>query len=400
MVLLLETFQVPKGVAGGLEKLLPSTRHLSATDPRDKIFAFLGLSREVGGQDPTINIIPDYAVNVELLYCYTAKLIMLKSVTLSMLCHVQRRPMSSSLPSWVPDWRKPATTRILGEALPGQKPIYTSPKWTLSSQVLDLRMDLRTLKVYGICFDTIEEVRTDLWLADIYNPGQILSWDYAFLKAMHDFMTIPLSARSHENATEGALALTTTMQEIVDWATDPTGLTWTSHWLVRRYLEVQTAGLSVNSRDLGPGGPAWHYFMIKPPPDIFRMVQPQPLMDMPTMQRQSPSHPMQSPASYQAQSLTPSLGESGREITAVHMAIADKIKFGRAMFRTSKTGRVGSCPEWAQPGDMICYLRGATMPMALRPRGEEFTLIGECYVHGKMSESFQDTDEIQSFILV
>lgn len=425
MVLLLEAFQPSQGCVGGLEKLLPSTRHLSATDPRDKVYAFLGLSSRLDERDPRTNINPDYTLDVELLYCYTAKLIMHESVTLSMLCHVQRRPLSSSVPSWVPDWRDPATIRILGETKPGREAIYTSPKWTSSDQILDLRMDLHTLKVYGIAFDTIEEVRTDIWLADKYRPGQIFSLVaniYSFLKNVQDFMTIPLPSRSHDGPMDDPLAMTAIMQEIYLWATQPTGLRWTNHWLIRKYLDVQTAGLSVDLKDLRPGAPAWHYFMEKPPPDIIRRAQTQPPMDMPSMQRWTPSYPIQPrvlPSQVQSatpllpqrrQSLTPypqaqqrtpsHLDNFGPIITVEHMALADKIKYGRAMFRTSKMGRVGLCPEWAQPGDVICYIRGATMPMALRPRGEEFTLIGECYVHGKMSESFQDTEKIRSFILI
>lgn len=422
MVLLLEAFQPSQGWSGGLEKLLPSTRHLSATDPRDKVYAFLGLSHRRDEQDPRSDITPDYTRDVELLYCYTAKLIMHESVTLSMLCHVQRRPLSSSLPSWVPDWREPAAIRILGETRPGRRPIYTSLKWTSSVQVLDLRMDLRTLKVYGISFDTIEEVRTDIWLADRYRPGQTLFLNsnlHAFLKDVHDFMTTPLPARSRAMSMGDVQAMIAVMQEMVDWATQSTGLRWTSQWLIRRYLDVQTAGLSVVTKDLQPGAPAWHYFMEKPPPDILRREK------TPAMQQRSPNYdPIQPPAPfYQMQSATPSgpmlspamfdfsnspaqrmtppnRDHFGAIITAEHMTLAGKIKFGRAMFRTSKLGRVGLCPEWAQPGDVVCYLRGATMPMALRPEGEAFTLVGECYVHEQMSESFQGSDEIRAFILV
>ncbi|KAK8018661.1 hypothetical protein PG991_007851 [Apiospora marii] len=437
MVLLLEAFQPSQGWSGGLEKLLPSTRHLSATDPRDKVYAFLGLSHKRDELDAMTNIPPDYTIDVDLLYCYTAKLIMHESVTLSMLCHVQREPNSSFLPSWVPDWRDPATIRILGETKPGRRPIYSSPKWSSSNQILDLQMDLRTLKVYGISFDTIEEVRTDIWLADKCRPGQTLlplgPNLHAFLKDVHDFMTTPLLARSHDMPTGDVQARLAVMQEMVDWATQSTGLRWTSQWLIQRYMDVQTAGLSVDTKDLRPGAPAWHYFMEKPPPDIIRREDMYPVQRpssnyhpiQPQMQSATPSYntvqppasshqtrsatpsdPMQSPtmidlSDFTTQTTTPpNRGHFGAHITAEHMALADKIKFGRAMFRTSKLAKVGLCPEWAQPGDVVCYLRGATMPMALRPRGEAFTLAGECYVHEKMSESFQSSEEIRSFILV
>ncbi|KAK8098268.1 heterokaryon incompatibility protein-domain-containing protein [Apiospora kogelbergensis] len=263
----------------------------------------------------------------------------LLSSTLGILCHVQRGSTLNGLPSWVPDWREPATSRILGKTRPGRSPIYNIQRWVSSDLILDLRTGLRVLKVYGFCLNRIEEVRTDIWLADVYKPDQAplrLKPDIsAFLKNMHGFMMISRGIRARSDPEIRLGDSITAFQDVLKWGTHPSSLTWTNHWLVRQYLDLQTAGLSLKLDDFEPGHPVWHYFMEKPPPDIFRSSS------MPTQQF-----------------IPPYDDESGPNITAEHMALADKIKQERALFRTSRLGRVGICPEWAQPGDMVCYLRG------------------------------------------
>ena len=38
-----------------------------------------------------------------------------------------------------------------------------------------------------------------------------------------------------------------------------------------------------------------------------------------------------------------------------------------------------------KPGDIICVLFGGKMPFCLRPWGDCYLLVGECYVHGLMN---------------
>jgi hypothetical protein len=40
----------------------------------------------------------------------------------------------------------------------------------------------------------------------------------------------------------------------------------------------------------------------------------------------------------------------------------------------------GIVPEATKPGDMLCFLYGASMPFILRPLGDNFTIVGECYI--------------------
>jgi hypothetical protein len=56
---------------------------------------------------------------------------------------------------------------------------------------------------------------------------------------------------------------------------------------------------------------------------------------------------------------------------------------GRKPFRTQQ-GYIGLGPHIARHGDIVCVLLGAHVPFILRPVGDQYQLLGECYVHGIM----------------
>ncbi|KAH7137001.1 heterokaryon incompatibility protein-domain-containing protein [Dactylonectria estremocensis] len=79
----------------GLLNYLHLTSSYSATDPRDKVFALLGLV-------PGLSIIPDYKEPVEQVFGNLVKESIRATHSLMMLV-LQRKPRRLALPSWVPD---------------------------------------------------------------------------------------------------------------------------------------------------------------------------------------------------------------------------------------------------------------------------------------------------------
>ncbi|CZR69946.1 uncharacterized protein PAC_19847 [Phialocephala subalpina] len=57
---------------------------------------------------------------------------------------------------------------------------------------------------------------------------------------------------------------------------------------------------------------------------------------------------------------------------------------GRMRLMTTRKGYVGFAPKLSQRGDIICVLQGCNIPVVLRPCGEIYNLVGECYIHGIM----------------
>ncbi|KAJ4221509.1 hypothetical protein NW759_006758 [Fusarium solani] len=68
--------------------------------------------------------------------------------------------------------------------------------------------------------------------------------------------------------------------------------------------------------------------------------------------------------------------------------------WGRAMFRTS-SGYVGLGLPNLQPGDRIFLVNGCKAPMAFRPSGNRWKVVGETYVHGIMSGEAFDSSKCE-----
>lgn len=53
-------------------------------------------------------------------------------------------------------------------------------------------------------------------------------------------------------------------------------------------------------------------------------------------------------------------------------------------FVITSNGYYALCPRLVEKGDLVVVLMGCTTPFILRPFGENYHLVGECYVHGIM----------------
>ncbi|KAH8701245.1 hypothetical protein GQ44DRAFT_717897 [Phaeosphaeriaceae sp. PMI808] len=83
--------------------------HLDATNPRDKIFALLGLAADRKELE-LAGIFPDYTKSYEQIYTTTAAVLLQQGhVSLLSMCQIHR---SRRLPSWVPDWSQSITDML------------------------------------------------------------------------------------------------------------------------------------------------------------------------------------------------------------------------------------------------------------------------------------------------
>ncbi|PVI08298.1 hypothetical protein DM02DRAFT_510487 [Periconia macrospinosa] len=91
-----------------LRQLLDTHRFSKSTDPRDKIYAFLGLAdRNMAPfrTDPTA-LTPNYNLSVQEVYTEASRVLLTSYQNLSLLSHVQdpSKTLLPNLPSWVPDY--------------------------------------------------------------------------------------------------------------------------------------------------------------------------------------------------------------------------------------------------------------------------------------------------------
>ena len=72
---------------------------------------------------------------------------------------------------------------------------------------------------------------------------------------------------------------------------------------------------------------------------------------------------------------------------------------GRKPF-LSASGYVGLGPAAMDAGDVIVIFYGAPVSFVLRPKGQEFQLLGEAYIHGIMDGEFMQVNrEVKTFHL-
>ncbi|EUC46970.1 hypothetical protein COCMIDRAFT_91350 [Bipolaris oryzae ATCC 44560] len=99
---------------------------LEATDPRDKVFALLGLANDKDSLE-ALGVVPDYTKSKEEVYT-TAMAAMLRKGHISLLsiCCGMKRP--NGLPSWVPDWSKadPPMFQVIGDDDYSLHPVFNA----------------------------------------------------------------------------------------------------------------------------------------------------------------------------------------------------------------------------------------------------------------------------------
>jgi len=87
-----------------------------ASDPRDHVYAFLGLA-----WDREVDLVPHYEQTYIGVLQDTAVALLNGRCGLDILDFLGRRPMTQTLPSWVPDWHMPPTCNPIMATLPSDR---------------------------------------------------------------------------------------------------------------------------------------------------------------------------------------------------------------------------------------------------------------------------------------
>jgi hypothetical protein len=121
-----------------LSSLLWNIWDRASTDPRDKVFAVLGLLGENKDGDSTME--PDYRKSMDQIYREIAREIIIKESRMDILLAASGVYGNDELPSWVPDWRSEATTR---------RPILLVNRQLLMKLAYPGSMDMAILRGHG-----------------------------------------------------------------------------------------------------------------------------------------------------------------------------------------------------------------------------------------------------------
>ena len=305
--------------------LLQRARRFETTDPRDRIFAVLGLSttdRPTG--DGTLFLEPDYTLTVPQLYLAVAQRIIESDQNLGLLSAVQLRHrdlgLQKEMPTWVPRWNNFSVNILAGVDGKSHK---VAAGLSVPDPVYSIK-ESGFLVVHGLEIDVITRT-TEKMAEDDFRLSDVLAKSHAnshlWRRRFDELLNQPIEPHLK--------ALAWAMTAGKDWADEPIGNP-ESHWLD---FQMWWTSISLqNGCTLDPDGQCSH-------------------------------------------------DDNGGNIKRFLVAASDC--WDRRLFMT-ETGFIGLGPEVLRVGDRVCVLAGGPVPYILREGHEHYLFIGESYVYGIM----------------
>jgi hypothetical protein len=170
--------------------LLLSHKSKNSTDPKDKVYALVGLCNT---RDTFGNF--DYSSSMRVVYSHTARHIISTTRQLDVICVRQHDSDQFDLPSWVPDWTR--SLRNFGQAIIGlhhHEPSFSAAGDTTAS--VSFSEDGYVLKAQGFMIDRIKALGKPFKKHG--TPADVLP----ALAAYHDWATVFFGFKDPSNASK------------------------------------------------------------------------------------------------------------------------------------------------------------------------------------------------------
>ena len=315
-----------------------------ASDPRDKVFALLGLATDA----ENVGLRADYSMSCEVVY-YQLTIYLISCLGLNLLSYCAYFDPMLGLPSWVPNWNMPFLSRLWG----GKTALFSvAPRSRPTPSVLELVV----LQVRGVRIDSVRAIGiTGVNLVEDARP---------FLHSFSELVELSGNCYTTKDKSEAVWrtpiadrecsALETrraTEKSLASWMelTETSNHDKTEEDKIPKILEDSTSAESANEELDGIES------------SKVNQIPPYPEVD-----------------------------EGG--FVYSYANILYDTAFLRRGFVSSK-GYLGLGPQYTREGDIMVIIFGADMPYILRKlENGQYMLIGEAYVHGIMDGEFMQTN--------
>ncbi|KAM0279439.1 hypothetical protein ACHAQH_004599 [Verticillium albo-atrum] len=346
-------------LSGRLIHLLTECWTFNATDPRDRVFALVGLAED--GAHPLVA--PDYNKTAEQVFVDAAKFLFMQEGGLREVlycCGVGWPRNLSSLPSWAPDWT--VVGRSVIGALPKKKVGYQTSGGLVNRGPV---IHDKVLELEVIIFDDISRQTSELErvvldpttnrLDDRYTMEKSINWihEAQALVATVDGETY-INGQSHEEALWRTLVCDAPSVGAGDLAS---GMEWPADPIY---------GL-------------WYHYALR--------------------------HLVEEPLDDEDMALSPEETYERMQMGSRWVTSAQFRCYARRLAVTAK-GYLALVPPLTEVGDVVAVIPGAPVPFVLRPKWYDeqmdrnvYTLVGECYVHGVMNGEAADESKMQVILL-
>ncbi|KAJ9605671.1 hypothetical protein H2200_009520 [Cladophialophora chaetospira] len=365
--------------APSLRLLVDTHRYTHATDPRDKVFAFLGLASRTSSS--TNQIEPNYETSTRQVYTDAACSLLRTYRNLYLLSHVQDRSLTKTrgLPSWVPDYSVPISPYPLDFRGNCSWSACGKIRWTPPKD--ETMLDRGLLPVQGFHVDTIAE--TAVMPHEAADAGE----PWASIVNMVSRLPNPYPIPSFKGASISRL--------------DVLWRTLTTNTYSRQHPAPAECGILFIDYILNLQ--IRHRLRPWSSPDFQPHSTPLSTLTNPDWRSLIESEPQGSPynISFYRKRLTglvenmlSSNSYTPLDLTQLHHDIENGSGRMRRVFRTSDLMLLGTGAKALRAGDEVWILGGGKVPYILQPvkdrTGSETTpgkthrLLGEAYVHGLM----------------
>lgn len=326
-----------------IDDLLCLGRFVQATDPKDRIFAILGLVTDVDVNQPGLEIRYDDLESVAQLYTRVCRSLFTSNpeIVSEILYEAGTalNPRIRDLPSWIPDWSSPRA----GSPLGGLANLVNYSAATSYPQSFSLAPNSTTLRIDGAVIDHVQSLipqfRPDTSQAhgDAYYGIEAAKWLRAAME-LRSTITADTYATSGELVDEAFWRTLIGNKTHLDTPAPPSYSSGFAHLQTRQRFFNDAYDRSVRT-----GEP----LIVEDDTGQWAEAQNGSLLYRQALQ---------------------------------NMMMAKS-------FALTEGGRMGIVPGESRVGDDVALLSGCAVPFVLRVgNGNEFVLIGECYMHGVMGE--------------
>jgi hypothetical protein len=331
---------IQQGKAPALLHLLKNYRDREAMDPRDKVYALLGIAGDLS----IYSIMPDYRITFEEVYKATTLQLILIYRSFEVLNLTLRVSKSSELPSWTPDWRvSPKDSKKVAMSYSHERHLE-GYRASGGMPFLVCRKESNLLCVNGVYFDDIAE------LSEVLDMEKDIAFNETLTKWEHMIICKQRTERSYVGGG--------------DW--------------IGAYFRTMAADLimSLRSELVKDGIPL---DVIPLALELFKTFRKKTGLTFKLLDDLAPTTDpdfVQAPGE-----------EHAKRLTTLQMAFQN-----RRLFLT-KRGYLGTVPEATRLGDTVHILCAAKVPMILRSgsvtfmdrRASGYQVVGDAYVHGIMN---------------
>ncbi|KIW84644.1 hypothetical protein Z517_00032 [Fonsecaea pedrosoi CBS 271.37] len=377
--------QKEKGAGPSLRMLVDTHRYTAATDPRDKVYAFLSLSNSTKSpsEKTPMEIKPNYHTPVRQVYTEAACTLIRAARNLNLLSHVQDRSLTKikGLPTWVPDYSVPLTPYPLEFRGKCNWSACGDVKWTPPDDETTLRRGF--LPVQGFHIDTIAEKA--IMPHEATDAGQ----PWASIVDLVFHLPNPYRVPSVRGAPISRLdvlwrTLTTNTYSRQHPAPSACGGMFIDY-ILNLQIRHRLAPWSSHDTDFQPHqtpistltNPNWHGLLASEPEDS--------AYNLPFYRGRLTAL---------VENMLSSDSYSPLDLAQLHHDIGYGSGKLRRLFRTKRLSLLGTGSRSLRVGDEVWILGGGKVPYVLRPvngraDGEGLgdrthRLVGEAYVHGLM----------------